>query len=199
MAAAATNSSTFPLFSSLALELRNQIWRDALPNKVGPALYFYRKGCWCPRHLLQSDEEYDPKNHELNLNFEFRHDLLDVVQFKVPLFFVNREARNIALAWVREHGIEIRARENRQSPVFVCPFNPIRDVLYIALDKWDEFLREPDDRCFQPDLLEQFINVKPADVTRIAVPEALFRSEVAAALAEILVITILFSFFFFES
>ena len=135
MAAAATNSSTFPLFSSLALELRNQIWRDALPNKVGPALYFYRKGCWCPRHLLQSDEEYDPKNHELNLNFEFRHDLLNVVQFKVPLFFVNREASNIALAWVREHGIEIRARENRQSPVFVCPFNPIRDVLYIALDK----------------------------------------------------------------
>jgi len=197
MAAAATNFSTFPLFSSLALELRDQIWRDALPNEVGPALYFYRKGCWCPRHLLQSDEEYDPENHEFNLNFEFRHDLLNVVQFKVPLFFVNREARNIALAWVREHGIEIRAREDRQSPVFVCPFNPIRDVLYIALDQWDEFLREPDDRCFQPDLLGPLINFKAADVTGIAVPEALLRSEVAAALADILVMTVLFSFFFF--
>jgi len=199
MAAAATNSSTFPLFSSLALELRDQIWRDALPDKVGPALYFYRKGCWCPRYLSQSDEEYDPMDHELNLNFEFRHDLLDVVQFEVPLFFVNREARNIALAWVREHGIEMSAREDRQSPVFVCPFNPIRDVLYIALDKWDEFLREPDDRCFQPDILGQIITVKSADVTRIAVPEALLRGEVAAALADILVIPFSFFFFFFES
>jgi hypothetical protein len=197
MAAAATNSSTFPLFSSLAPELRDQIWRDALPDKVGPALYFYREGCWCPRYLLPSDEEYDPQDHDLNLNFEFRHDLLDVVQFEVPLFFVNREARDIALAWVREHGIEIRAREDRQSPVFVCPFNPIRDVLYIALDKWDEFLREPDDRGFQPDLVERLMTVKSADVPCIAVPEALFRNEVAAGLAEILVITILFSFFFF--
>lgn len=197
MAAAATNSSSFPLFSSLPLELRDQIWRDALPDEVGPALYFYRKGCWCPRRLLQSDEEYDPTNQELNLNFEFRHDLLDVVQFELPLFFVNREARNIALAWVREHGTEIRALEGRQSLVFVCPFNPIRDVLYIALDKWDDFLREPDDRCFQPDLLEQLISVKPADITRIAVSEALLRSEIAAPLAELLVTTVLFSFLFF--
>lgn len=197
MAAAATNSSTFSLFSSLALELRDQIWRDALPDKVGPALYFYRKGGWCPRHLSQSDEEYDPQDHEFNLIFEFRHDFLDVVQVEVPLFFVNREARNIALAWVREHGIEIRAREDRQSPVFVCPFNPTRDVLYIALDKWDEFFREPDDRCFQPDILGQLINSRAADVTRIAVPEALLRSEVAATLAYILVITIFFSFIFF--
>ena len=196
MAAAPTNSSTFPLFSSLPLELRDQIWRDALPDKIGPALYFYRKGCWCPRHLLQSDEEYDSTNDELNLNFEFRHDLLDVVQFEVPLFFVNREARNIALAWMSEHGIEIRAREDRRSPVFVCPFDPIRDVLYITLDKWDEFLREPDDRCFEPDLFEKLISVNSADVRRIAVPEALLRTEVAAALAEILVITILVSFLF---
>lgn len=191
---ASLEQPTFSLFPSLAPELRDRIWRDAMPGKVGPALYFYRKGCWSPRHLLQSDEEYNPENDELNLNFEFRHDLLDVVQFKVPLFFVNHEARNIALAWVRAHGIEIRAREDRQFPVFVCPFDPTRDVLYIALDKWDEFLREPDDRCFQQDLLGQLVIVKSANITRIAVPEALLRSEVATALAEILVSTILFSF-----
>ena len=189
MATAATNSSTFPLFSSLALELREQIWRDALPNEVGPVLYLYRKGYWCPR------EEYDPQNHETNLNFEFRHDLLNVVQFEVPLYFVNREARKIALAWVRTHGIEIRARKKRESPIFVCPFNPIRDVLYIPPNKWDEFLCEPDDRCSEPDLLERLLDVKTADVTRIAVPEMLFRSEIAAALAEMLVIIILLSFF----
>ena len=177
MAAVATNSSTFPLFSSLPPELRNQIWRDAVPDKVGPALYFYRKGCWCPRRLSTSDEGYDPENDENNLNFEFRHDLLHDAQFEVPLVFVNREARGVALAWVREQGIEIRPRENRQYPIFVRPFDPMRDALYVALDKWDDFLLEPHDRQFQPDLFEQLVTIEP-DLTRIAVPEALLRSNV---------------------
>jgi len=47
--------------------------------------------------------------------------------------------------------------------------------------------------------LGQIITVKSADVTRIAVPEALLRGEVAAALADILVIPFSFFFFFFES
>ena len=198
MAAASSNSSIFPLFSSLPLELRDQIWRDALPDQTRPALYFYRSECWCIRDLLPSDEEYHYQNDEPNLTFEFRYDLLDVVQFEVALFFVNREAHDIALAWMREHGIEIRAREDRQSPVFVCPFNLIRDVLYIALDKWDNFVREPDVQySLRPDLRRRSIHIKPADVTRIAVSEALLRSEGAAVLIELLVITFLVSFFFF--
>jgi hypothetical protein len=179
MAAVATNSSTFPLFSSLALELRHQIWRDALPDKVGPALYFYRKGCWCPRRLSKSDEEYDSENDENNLTFEFHHELLDDVQLEVPLVFVNREARGIALPWLRGQGIEIRPCEDRQYPIFVRPFDPVRDALYVALDKWDDFLCEPVDRQYQPDLFEKLVVIRQ-DVTRIAVPEALLRSEVAA-------------------
>lgn len=178
MAAAATKSSTFSLFSSLAPELRNQIWRDALPDKFGPALYFYRKGCWCPRRLSKSDEGYDPENDQNNLNLEFRHDLLYDAKLKVPLVFVNREARGIALAWVREQGIEIRPREKRQYPVFVRPYDPMRDALYIALDKWDDFLFEPYARQFQPDLFEQLVDIK-SYLTRIAVPKALLRSKVA--------------------
>lgn len=178
MAAAAIESSTFPLFSSLALELRDQIWRDALPPKVGPALYFYRKGCWYARRLSESDEGYGPENDEHNLNVEFRHDLLDDVQLEVPLVFVNREARRVALTWIREQGLKIRPRKDRQHPVFVRPFDPMRDVLYIALDKWVDFLCEPEDRLFQQDLIEQLVDVK-SEVTRIAVPEALLRHEVA--------------------
>jgi hypothetical protein len=202
MAAAATNTSIFHLFTSLAPELRDQIWRAALPDEVRPVLYFYKKGGWCPRRLLPSDERYNPETNELNVNFEFRHDLLDAVQLEIPLFFVNREARNIALAWIREHNIDIRVYAYKYgqlpSPVFVSPFDPIYDALYIALDKWDEFLCEPDDRCFQPDMVEQFIHVQPADITRIAMPEALFRGEgeVAVALAELMVITIPFSFLY---
>lgn len=139
-------------------------------------MYFYRKGCWCPRRLTESDEGYEADNDELNLNFEFRHDLLGYIQFNVPLVFVNREARSIALAWVREQGIEIRPREYRQSHVFVRSFDPMRDALYIALDKWDDVFNEYYDRQHEPDMFEQVIQIG-VDLTRIAVPEALLRSE----------------------
>ncbi|KAL9097658.1 MAG: hypothetical protein Q9163_006314 [Psora crenata] len=113
-----------------------------------------------------------------NLDFEFRHDLLDKVQFEVPLVFVNREAHGIALAWVREQGIEIRPRRDRQYPDFVRAFDPIRDALYVALDKWDAFICEPDTRLFLPDLFDTLIDIK-SDLTRLAVPEALLRSKAA--------------------
>lgn len=175
--AAAANSSTFPHFPSLPPELRNQIWRDALPDKDGPALFFYRTGCWCPRRLSASDEGYDA-DAEPNLNLEFRHGLLDHVHVEVPLVFVNREARGIALEWVCEQGIEMRFREDRQCHVFARPFDLMQDALYVALDKWDEFCREPYERLFQPDLLEQAVS-SGLSPTRIAVPEALLRSEAA--------------------
>lgn len=96
--------ASFVLFSSLAAELRNQIWRDALPHHIGPALYSYRKrGCWCPRQLTESEPGYIAGNDDLNLAFEFRTDLLDDDnQYHVPLFSVNREARSIVLAWLQE-------------------------------------------------------------------------------------------------
>ena len=175
MAAAISDPSVFPLFSGFPLELRRQIWRDALPVNIGPALYYYKNGCWGPRRLAESDEEYDHEDDRSNLLFEFRHDLLDDAQFEVPLVFVNREARGIAVAWAREQGIEIRGRHY---PVFVRPFDPTCDALYIANDQWDDFLRDPVDRHFQPDLLDQFVGIRCC-ISRIAISEALLRSEIA--------------------
>jgi hypothetical protein len=91
-------AAVFSLFSRLPPGLRNQIWPDALPKKAKQAIYFYKKGCWRPRRLTKADVDYDPKNDELNLKFEFHHNLLDYVQFEIPIFFVNREARGITLA-----------------------------------------------------------------------------------------------------
>ena len=93
------------------------------------------RGVGVPDPLSKSDEEYGPEYDENILFFEFRYDLLGDAQFEVPLVFVNCEARGIALAWVREQGIELRSRENRQNPIFVRPFDPMRDALYVALDK----------------------------------------------------------------
>lgn len=180
MVASGTNPSTFPLFASLPRELRDQIWRDALPDKVGPALSFYYEGCWLTRRLSEFDDAYDPKVDDDNsLVFEFQHDLLDDIRFEIPLLYVNREARDFAFAWIREQVIEVRPTGQRLGPLFVRPFDPMHDALYIPLDKWDDFLRfrEPNDRPPQPELVDRLLFTK-SDLTCIAVPIALLRSDV---------------------
>ena len=191
VATAIDSAVSFPLFSCLPLELRLQIWRDALPHIIRPAIHFFQKGCW--------DRQLSPPNNE----FKYGLGLLDIFQFEMPVFFVNREARDVVWAWIRKHGIKTRAHEDRRSilvcppspifvypppPIFVCPFDPIRDVLYVALDKWDEFSSVPYDLRKQMKFPEKHIATKTAFVTRIAVPEALFRRNVAADLVDMLVI-----------
>lgn len=165
----------FPLFSRLPAELRNQIWHDTLPDQIGPLLYFYRKGCWCPRRLTEVDEDYDTDNDELNLNYEFRYELLDPVRIDVPIFLVNREAHSIASAWVNEQGLTLCSHKDHIIPV--RPFNPLLDTLYVPLENWDDFLREPYDRQFQPDLLNRNVNCPGIAFTRIAVPEPVLHDE----------------------
>lgn len=194
MAVTAVYPSTFTLFSGLPQELRDQIWRDALPDNVGPALFFYKKGCWCPGQLSESDKFYDPENEEQMLNFEFRHDLLDDAQFEIPLVFVNRESRAIALAWIREQGIEVRSGKNGQNPAFfVRAYDPTQDALYVSPDKWSNFLWEADDRRSEPDLCERDVNIAP-DLARIAVPEALFQD--ALSQTDVATLSEIFKYYF---
>ncbi|BAE62244.1 unnamed protein product [Aspergillus oryzae RIB40] len=180
MAAATTNFSRFPRFTSLPPELRYLIWRCALPDNIGQVLFPYKKGCWGSRHLSESDEEY---TELCNTALEFRHSLLGPVQFDIPLFFVNRESRAFALAWVREMGIEMRFHRDKQSFVFMRQLDLVRDVLYIPFDKVDEFIQEPLDRQFEPDLFARMVDWHP-NVKHIAVPEALLQSD-SSALREI--------------
>lgn len=178
MATAATtaNSSAFPRFQDLPLELRDQIWHDSLPAKDKPALYPWRKGCWCLRSLQESDKEWD--NEYLNLRFGFRHDLLDHVQVEMPLFSVNREARLIALVWMHKQNINIRFRKDKQCYVFTRPFDPMVYVLYIAIDEIGDFSVEPIHRLGEPDLDGQGISAHSPEIRRIAVPVALFPDNV---------------------
>lgn len=164
-------AAPFRLFSSLPSEVRHQIWRDTLPGDDTPALYPYRTGCWCPRWLLPSEETYDPRHD--NIDLEFRHDLLDDIQVDMPLVFVNSEARSIALRWASKQGIEMRFSADRQCHIFVRGFHLDRDALYVSPHQFDDFCVEPYDRMAEPDLLEKMVSHVP-DVTRFAVPEALF-------------------------
>lgn len=113
MAAATTATATFPKFQKLPRELRDQIWQDSLPEKDKPALFSWKKGCWCPRRLQKYEPQWEP-NEDLNLIFETCYGLLDHVQVEVPLFFVSWEARGIALAWMRKQNIALRFRKDKQ-------------------------------------------------------------------------------------
>ncbi|KAI3325710.1 hypothetical protein HD806DRAFT_521223 [Xylariaceae sp. AK1471] len=166
--------STFPLFSSLPPELRNQVWHNSLPG-VSRALYFYRKECWQPRLLSIFDEDFDPENAENNLIVELNHDLLDYVRIEVPLAFVNIESRGIALTWADEHGLEIRTCPDTHELVFLRAFDPSRDALYVAPSHWDEFIDDAVDLIYKSDLFVQHVDIRPG-FTRIAVSESTIRS-----------------------
>ena len=120
-------AAEFPLFSRLPAELRNQIWHDTLPANIGQLLYFYRQGCWGPRRLTEVDEGYHAENNELNLNYEFRYQLLDPVRIDIPIFLVNREAHSIALAWIHGQGLKLRCHKDEL--IFVRHFDPSSDTL----------------------------------------------------------------------
>jgi len=94
--------TTFPLFPALPFELRDRIWRAALPERAAPALYVYRgRGCWVARRLTESEPGYMASDGG-GFAFEFRTDRFECEnQFDLPLLSVNREARRVGLAWLR--------------------------------------------------------------------------------------------------
>jgi len=166
--------TTFPLFPTLPFELRDQIWHDAFPESIGPALYFYRgRGCWAPRVLVEGDPTFRP-DHPGDLAFEFRTELLGQdSRWEIALAFVNWEARRIAVAWLRAHDIEMRPQKDGRPPLFVRPFQPDVDTLYVARDKWEAFCSEPTDRMSEPDLTDTNVDLG-STLVQIAIPEELF-------------------------
>ncbi|KAF2876937.1 hypothetical protein BDV95DRAFT_601348 [Massariosphaeria phaeospora] len=147
MAAAATDTTVFPLFSALAAELRNQIWQEALPkNMKEPTLGLFKAGSW----RIQGAEP--------DLLLGFCCDSLNV-DVEMPLAFVDHEARSIALAKIREHGLAIRARRN-QYPILVRPFKPTVDALYVSLSALTNILVDLVDRTFEPDLIERLVEFR---------------------------------------
>lgn len=177
-------ATEFPLFPSLPAELRNQIWRDALPDKIRRPLYFYKKGCWCPRYITATDPKYsylhnaehDDYNDDYNRYFLFYHEKLDCVNLELPLFFVNHEAHAIALRWIHEQGLKIRFyTDDQESFLVMRPFNPLTDTLYVPSHKWDEINFEPFNRMEEPDIFGRSLRCDNPDFTRLALPEALFQ------------------------
>lgn len=173
-------AAEFPKFQALPLELRNHIWQEALPENDEPALFPWKKGCWGPQRPRQSNKGSN-SDEQQHADIHFCGDFLDHVRVEVSLFFVNWEARDIAVAWMRKQNINICYREKNQRYIFTRPFNPDLDALYIPSKMIYDFLMEPFKRLDEPDVHNRGGIIAPS-LTRVAVPVALLQSDSSSIL-----------------
>lgn len=178
---ATTNPFTFPCFSNLPPELRNQIWNESLLEKDRPALFPYRNGCWSPIFLTESDKGYIANTD--NIMLEFCDALLEPIRVDVPVYFVSREARAAVLSWAQRQGVRIQFCEKTRRHDFARLFDKEQDTLYVALSNFADFFVEPYNRMAEPDLFGRIVGSGPS-LRHIAVPEALLQ-RMPGALEEI--------------
>lgn len=170
----AESTAGFPHFRKLPPELQGQIWREALPGDIKrAALFTWRPGCWGPAFRVETDPDYRTPidEHDRNLILKFNHDRLGYTRIYVPMAAVCAEAYDIAVAWAAEQGVEIHKGVEGDGPMFVRPFHPERDVLYVSPRDWDEFISEPMKMPFELDIFkDQFYGHRSA-MSRVAVSE----------------------------
>ncbi|KAH8586646.1 hypothetical protein B0O99DRAFT_643894 [Bisporella sp. PMI_857] len=178
MASRDTTPSSFTLFTSLPLELREQIWRETLPKVSSSVLFSYRRGCWTVRDPAKGETGFDLGSHN-HLELLFLYKLLDKPHFDIPIFFVNSEAHKIATTWLCEEGLKLEAYpeplSGHQHPrcTFARTFRPDRDILYVSDDRSADFHGEPFDCINQPEYEYSYYNTT-CEVSRLAVSETLF-------------------------
>jgi hypothetical protein len=164
--AEATPQPSFSLFPSLPGELRNAIWRAALPKPIAPspALIPSKPECW---------RFEGPADHP---EITFRHELLDI-HIELPLAYVNQEARSIALPWAEEHGLEPRGRRG-QYPVFVRDFEPRVDALYLGPSQLKECFDEIHNPVMDPEFEGRLFSIG-ASVHVLSMSETALRDRMA--------------------
>ena len=178
----AATMSDFPLFSLFPAELRKIVWHDALPADLGRCVFPYRKGCWQPRTI--SDEERAGngqfsyhQGYTPDLIFEFRTERLGTIRFELPVAFVSHEAQCVALSWLRRNGMRLQPHPGHECLLATRSFNTLRDVLFVAPDRWRDFVMEQTNRHSQPDLRGQEALVLDVPIRHFAVMEETVRKD----------------------
>ncbi|KAF2148632.1 hypothetical protein K461DRAFT_282091 [Myriangium duriaei CBS 260.36] len=167
-------SPSFQLFSSLPPEVRNEVWSCALPMQRGPFLHFYEKGCWTVQIIERGDSNYSYQHPEQNIYQEFRHDQLDNARLNLHLLFVNKEARGIALSWIRQYTFERRLLPHKQYPVYIRHFNAESDALYVSDALYEQFIMESFDQGLSIGVAHQC----RVFIKKIAISQRLLQKEV---------------------
>ncbi|KAG0161549.1 hypothetical protein PDIDSM_9083 [Penicillium digitatum] len=135
----AAGSKTFHPFTRLPTELRLQIWRSALPERDKPAFTPYPKGGWLP---VAPESQHASNIHQAPVEWKFCPQSLDQIRVKIPLADVNHEARQVALKWAHKQGFEVIFHNDRQCFIFLRPFEPMRDLIWIGGDEFELFIDE---------------------------------------------------------
>ncbi|KAF2148513.1 hypothetical protein K461DRAFT_271998 [Myriangium duriaei CBS 260.36] len=152
---------SFAPFPILPPELRRNIWQEALLEYIKPAFYGWERDLWQPQHDLSDRLSSSSDDANTCPVLRYRHDLLKGISIKIPLAYVNHEARSETMLAVREHNISItysQADEETRlavikhntsighsppdeifEPVFVRPFNPEMDVLTVHFHGFPPF------------------------------------------------------------
>lgn len=164
----------FTIFAKLPPELRNEIWRLSLPDRIGRALHCFRSGCWS---VTEAEYQQGDQLENTYVKYRFLPERLSRVEYKLPLAHVNHEARGVAHAWARQQDGKILQHDPEESalrgyPVFVCSFDIDRDVLYVLPEEWDEFV-EPASFALDIDS-SNIVRDLETDFSRIAFPELAF-------------------------
>ena len=142
----------FAIFIKLPPELRLHTWchalpsEDEFPNKDTHTLYTYRSGYW-----------YLKIQHDKPLNLDWR---LLKARAHMPLLFVNYEARSVALAWLRDHDMQLHECINQHYKAaairsLIPKYDLRHDVIYLGKSVLDDFCKEPYDLLEKLDLKNQ--------------------------------------------
>jgi hypothetical protein len=152
--------SSFLQFSKLPTELRVMIWHHALPqSKNQPGLYLYQHEYW-KRIEMKLDLGIFVQKIE---SISYQHNYLANANLKTSLYWVNVEARNVTLGWLREQGV--------QQPGTVS-FDSEVDAVYIPYNQWSDFADMRTSRAHELELGDSGIRIGSID--HIAVPDQLF-------------------------
>ncbi|KAJ9492939.1 hypothetical protein VN97_g293 [Penicillium thymicola] len=133
-------------------------WLDA------PAFTPYKSVGWIPTPA----SIVDASNPHL-VEWEYHYEALDKIRLKIPLADVNHEARDVAIEWARKQGIEVVFHDYRKCLVFLRPFDPMRDVIWVSGDAFEHFTND----CWGVHTSDNLENVYiPFRIGQFALPES---------------------------
>lgn len=164
-------ATEFTLFPQLITELRLEIWRLALPTPFKRPIYHFRRGCWVLSNL---DLELDPNGEDLDLKFDLN--LLSPLQIRIPIYSVNREARDVAVKHIQQHNLVVTRSSTEYGPKIYRHFDHRTDVMFLPHTDVENFVMEAIDRRNQPDLLDRYVGISFPVLRNLAVTPRGFES-----------------------
>lgn len=160
-------ATEFTLFPQLITELRLEIWRLALPPPFTKPIYPYSKGCWTYEEL---GLEADPNGEDLYVKFDTSK--LEPLRVELPLYSVNREARDVALKYARQQNLSLPATAAECGHEFFRPFQPLTDTMFLPSTKIEKFVVDLIETKTGPDLQDRFISTASGVLKRMAITPA---------------------------